>query len=164
MNNIKDNYIKKLEKALKTEPKIKEQIISDIRSDIEIRIANGESIENVIENLGSPKEVASEFNQSYPEYQSNKKKHIFSVFAIISTVVAVVSLVIGIIGRFAYMNSEQVSHIGGVDLPTEVIVTAEPISSLVIFDGLIKFSIVVFIIAILCVGYLILKYKKKGRK
>lgn len=162
--SVIDSYLKQLRKELKTEPEVKSKIIDDIRSDVEMHIADGKTVEQAIEIIGKPKEVAKEFNLSYPEYAANKRQRIMRVLTIICTAIATVCLIIGLVGRFAYFGSEQVSYIGGVDLPEQVIVTAEPISSLMIFDSLIKFSIVVFVLVILCVGYLIIKTKRKGGK
>ncbi len=162
--SIIDNYLKQLKRNLKTDPEIKDRIIGDIRLDIDMHIADGKTIEETIKIIGKPKEVAKEFNLSYPEYATNKRQHVIRILTIICTAIATVCMLIGFIGRFTYFGSDNISNIGGVDLPEQVIVTSEPLSSLMLFDSLIKISIILFVFVILCVGYLIIKSKKKGGK
>lgn len=76
--------------------------------------------------------------------------------------VAAVCCIIGIVGRAVFFNADNVSHTGGVDFPSQVITTSEPISVLFLFDILIKISIALAVIALIGVGYFILKSKKKG--
>lgn len=163
MSKALDKYLKQLRRKLKTDNKTKEKILSDIRSDIEIHISNGKTVEEAINRLGSPTEVAEDFNASYPEYKSNKQKRLLSIFTVICGVVALICLIIGLTGRFICINSEQVSHIGGADLPTQIFVNPEPISELDIFNMLIKISLAIFIVVILCAVYFIFKFKRKGR-
>lgn len=159
--SVIENYLKQLKRELKTESEIKNKIIDDIRLDIEMHIADGKSAEEALEIIGKPSEVAKEFNLNYPEYKINRRQHIMCIVTIVCTAIATVCLLIGLIGRSTYFGSNQVSNVGGVDLPDQVIVTAEPISSLVLFDSLIKISIGLFLFVILCVGYLIIKSKKE---
>lgn len=76
--------------------------------------------------------------------------------------VAAVCCIIGIVGRAVFFNEDNVSHTGRVDFPSQVITTSEPISVLFLFDILIKISIALAVIALIGVGYFILKSKKKG--
>ena len=156
------NYLRQLKRELKTDQETKKKIIEDIRSDIEMHISNGKTAKEAMEIVGEPKEVAKEFNLSYPEYATNKRRYIMRTVAIVCGIIAASCLLIGLVGRITYFESDQVSQIGGADLPEQVIVTVEPISSLSLFDGLIKLSIYLFVFAALCVGYLIMKSKKKG--
>ena len=155
------NYLRQLKRELKTDRETKKKIIEDIRSDIEMYISNGKTAKEAMEIVGEPKEVAKEFNLSYPEYATNKRRHIMRAVAIVCLIIAASCLLIGLVGRFTYFESDQVSQIGGADLPEQVIVTVEPISSLSLFDGLIKLSIYLFVFAAMCVGYLIIKSKNK---
>lgn len=156
-----ENYLKQLEKALKVEPKIKEKIISDMRSDFEMYIAAGDTIEQIIGKIGSPEDVANDFNQNYPEYRQNKKKRKLGIFTIICTAVSAIFLSIGLIGRFVYLGGNYVSHIGGADLPTDIVVTSAPISALTIYDGLIKIAIGLLVVGFVCACYFFIKYKRK---
>lgn len=156
-----DKYLKKFKKALKVNSKLKKKIVSDIRADFEMHIANGNTVEQTIKKLGNPKEAAEEFNQNYPEYKVNAKKRILSILTMVFALVSIICLLIGIIGKFAYLENNQISHIGGVDLPTEIFIVSEPISALTIFDGLIKISMIIFAAVILCIVYLLIKFRKK---
>lgn len=162
MNNIIEKYLHDFKKALKVEPTIRNKIVSDIRYDIENKMSDGETAEDIIAKYGSPKELAQEFNQNYPEFNKLKQIRKAKIFALVSFVVAAVCCITGIVGQAVFFNEDNVSHTGGVDLPSQVITTSEPISVLFLFDILIKISIVLAVIALIGVGYFILKSKKKG--
>lgn len=84
------------------------------------------------------------------------------LFALVNIIIATVSGVVGLVGRYVFLRSDNVTHTGGADLPAKVIITSESVSALVLFDILIKISIVAVIIALIGVGYFIVKSKKKG--
>lgn len=73
MNNIIEKYLHDFKKTLKVEPTIRNKIVSDIRYDIENKMSDGETAEDIITKYGSPKELAHEFNQNYPEYNKSKQ-------------------------------------------------------------------------------------------
>lgn len=158
-----DKYLKQLERSLNAESSIKKKILCDMRSDFETYLAKGDTVEQIIEKMGTPEEVAREFNQNYPEYQSNKQKRQISIFTIVCAVVSAVCLSVGLIGKFVYLDSSRVSHIGGADLPTKIVVTGQPISALTLYDGLIKIAVGILFIVLLCACYLFIKYRKKER-
>jgi len=159
-----EQYLKRLKKELKVESDIKKKILEDIRSDIDMHIKNGKTEEEVIQMLGDPRELARDFNQHYPDYIPSKYKRIMKCAGIVMGLAAIVCLIIGLIGRNTFLNSEFVSNIGGVDKPSKVIVSSEPLSSLALFDGLINIAVILFVAVILCVGYLFFKSRKKGGK
>lgn len=60
----KSQYLKNISKELLCTKQEKKRILEDLDRDIEAVIAVGESIEDVIERMGTPKEVALEFNEN----------------------------------------------------------------------------------------------------
>lgn len=161
MNKTIKKYLNDFSKSLEVDPTLKNKIISDISYDIEKELSNEETAENIIAKLGNAKDLAQEFNQNYPEYRETKKLKKIKFLTLVSFIVAGICSVVGLLGRYAFFNSDNVSRVGGVSLPTEVITTSEPISVLFLFDTFIKFSIVVAIIALVGVVYLIVKSSKR---
>lgn len=160
----KEQYIKKILKYIVATDKIKERIKFDILTDIESKEESGLTMEEIVSQMGNPKEIARDFNQNYPECVYNKKKHKMSVLTIVCAVLTTVCLAVGLIGRFVYLGSSSVAHIGGADKPTDIKVISEPISALTIYDGLTKIAIVFLLLTVFCAVYLFIKYRKKGRK
>lgn len=160
----KEQYVKKILKHIKAEGRIKERIKFDILTDIESKEENGLTMEKIILQMGSPKEVAKDFNQNYPECVYNKKRHKMSVFTIVFAVISMVCLAVGSIGRSTYLGSSSVAYIGGADKPTEIQIIAEPVSALTIYNGLIKAAILLLLVTALCAIYLFIKYRRQGRK
>lgn len=93
----KDMYIKKLMKYLGCSKQQKMIIKSDLESDIQIALNNGESFEDIIKRMGTPEELAQELNDNMGIIQ--KKSH-FKL--IIGMVVGIVLIVI--VGIF-YLQS-----------------------------------------------------------
>lgn len=154
--------MRQLNKELRTKPKIKKKIMDDIRSDIEVYIENGKTMEQIVEIIGTPKEIANDFNRNYPEYRIVRQKKKIIVFMIVCVIISLACLLLGVIGRNIFFAGGQMSSVGGVDLPTRVIVAVDQISTLAIYNRLIKFSFCVFGVVIICAGYLVIKTKKKG--
>ena len=87
------------------------------------------------------------------------------LFALVNIIITTVSGAVGLVGRYVFLRSDNVTYTGGADLPAKVITTSEPVSALLLFDILIKISIVVAVIALIGVGYFIVKSKNdfKGK-
>ena len=160
----KEQYVKKILKHIIATDEIKERIKFDILTDIESKEESDLTIEEIISQIGNPKEVAEDFNKNYPECVYNKKKRKMGAFTIIFAVITTVCLVVGFTGRFVCLGGNSVAHIGGADNPTDIEVISEPISPLTIYEGLIKIAIVLLLITVLCAIYFFIKYRKKDRK
>lgn len=159
--DVVDKYLKALERKLKTDKNIKSKIMKDIRGDIERYIADGKTAAEAVEMMGSPGELAKEFNSSYPDYPLKRRRRMIRGLTITSSAVATVCLLCGVIGREIYLRGDTVANVGGADLPISVGIIEDPRSILVLTDFLIKISVVMFLIAIICVGYLIAKSKNE---
>lgn len=158
--DIVDKYLKELERKLKTDKNIKIKIVEDIRGDIERYIADGKTAAEALERMGSPSEVAEEFNGSYPDHSLKCRRQRIRGLAIVSSVAATVCLLCGVIGREIYLRSDLVANVGGADRPISVGIIENPRSILSLTDFLIKISLVMLGVVILCAGYLIAKKKR----
>lgn len=159
----KAQYVKKILKYIKAEGKVKERIRLDILTDIESKEESGLTIEEIMVQMGRPKEVARDFNQNYPECVDSRRRQKLRVFTIICAALSATGFAVGMIGRFVYLGSSSVSHIGGADRPTNIKIVAEPISAITVYDGLIRLAAVLLLITVLCVVYLVIKDRKQGR-
>lgn len=88
MNQSK--YLKLIGKQLKCSSAKKKELMKQIASDISIAMENGKSFDEVITEMGSPAEVAAEFNENFGEPQIKMDKRI--KIGLISGVVIVIIL------------------------------------------------------------------------
>ena len=84
----KEQYVKKILKHIIATDEIKERI----KFDIESKEESGLTIEEIISQIGNPKEVAEDFNKNYPECVYNKKKRKMGAFTFIFAVISTVCL------------------------------------------------------------------------
>lgn len=88
-----DKYIKIVLKNINCSKKDKLKIKEDLKSDISIALANGETWLEIMGRLGSPKELADDLNENfdYP-VKSNSKRNLFiGIFVGIVAVVVIMS-------------------------------------------------------------------------
>ncbi len=69
----------------------------------------------------------------------------------------------GFAGRYLFLNGDNISQFGGVNPPMNITVTAEPISALQIFSGILNISLFFGVIFIILVGYIIFKSKGESK-
>lgn len=93
-----DKYIKEVLKAIKCSRKDRNKISGDLKSDIELSLANNETWEEIEARLGSPKELATELNENFDfPIKSNSKRNLF-----IGMMIGVVIIIIVAICMFNY--------------------------------------------------------------
>ena len=89
MNMNKEKYIKKVIRLLNCSQQQKKKIKLDLENDIEMALKNGESFEEIIQRMGTPKELAHEFNENMGVKTRRSYK---KIIGIIMGVVAVLIL------------------------------------------------------------------------
>lgn len=62
-----EKYLRDISKELKVSRKMKKQVVSDLEVHILQRNTHGESIEDIISEMGSATDVANDFNESFKE-------------------------------------------------------------------------------------------------
>lgn len=65
-------YVRQIVKKLKCSKSKRAEIQKQLMSDIMIKMEDGMSIENIIEDMGNPKEIATEFNDSFSDAERKK--------------------------------------------------------------------------------------------
>lgn len=83
-----EKYVKSIIKNVKCSGSKRKEIQKQLLSDIEAAIENGESLNTVLENIGTVDEVAEEFNQNLTEaelkkYQNGKRAKIITIIVVI---------------------------------------------------------------------------------
>lgn len=70
---MNEKYIRRIIKKLTCSKRKREDIRKQLSSEILAAVENGEKMEDIMERMGDPAEIAEEFNSSFPD--SEKKKY-----------------------------------------------------------------------------------------
>lgn len=97
-----EEYIREFMHKLNCSNKKKNEISKELRADIQSAIENGETWEEIRKRMGSPEEIAQEFNDNFSESKSNNEKGKKSI-VIVGAVLAVI-VVAGIIIWAVFSN------------------------------------------------------------
>lgn len=91
-----DKYIENIIKRLKCSKAKREDIRKQLESDIDSACKNGESFIDIMERMGTPEGVASEFNDNFPEAERKaaKKRNRIIILSIIGVLLLGVILLV----------------------------------------------------------------------
>lgn len=121
-------YVNAVERKLRMPLDVRARVMSDFGSSISARRETGESVEEILESLGSPKKVAAELNEQMKEFAYRKSPWRWVCLAIAALGGALL-LFDGITNLLAYLltqsidGANSVGSIGGADGPTAIFVT-----------------------------------------
>lgn len=127
----------------------------DLGTEIHLRREQGESVEQMIAEMGSPQQIADRFHAEMEEYRLPRKNPLRFLF------LAGMLLLVGVFAYQAYwyLFYQSVNAIGGADGPTAIYVTTGAVTT--IWDQ-------VFYLIATCLGcvaaYMLLGYGKCGKK
>ena len=93
---MREKYVKQIVKALRCSKAKREDIKKQLTADIVTAQEQGESEEEIMARMGTAKEIASEFNASFPEEEVRKYKKEKTLKTIAIIVAVVVLLGIGL--------------------------------------------------------------------
>lgn len=113
-------YVNAIEWHLKVPLEMKARINSDIGTEIHLRLEAGKTIDEVIAEMGTPKEVAQRFNTELKE--QTLRKHPLRFLFLTLSVLVVIGTVAGGMNHFLPLSQEEISMIVGADGPTSVYV------------------------------------------
>lgn len=101
-------YIKAIIKKIKCSKKNKIEIMKQLKSDICIALENGESLEMIITRMGTPSEVAREFNENISEIEikSTRKSKIIMIIGIIVGIL----VVLGVLVHWALPKTKDIAN------------------------------------------------------
>lgn len=118
-------YVNQIERYLRLPLETKARINSDIGTEIHLRMEEGKTASQVMEEMGSPKEVAERFNQEFPE-SSVRKNPVRFLFLIIALIIFVTECsTLYQYFQFLANADSAISVIGGADGPSSTFIAAK---------------------------------------
>lgn len=154
-------YVNGVERRLRMPMDVRVRVMSDFSSSICARREAGESVEQILDSLGTPKKAAADLNEQMKEYTYVKSPW---RFAFLAAAIAGGGYLLGklleMILVYALTGSEAASMgvIGGADGPTAIFVTTTvnaPTQEAKIAAGVIALAVGIF-------GYY--KFSRRKRK
>lgn len=119
------SYVNAIERRLRLPLKMKQRVNMDLGTDIHARMESGKSADEVIEELGTPEEVAGRLNKEMEEYALPKNKTWSAIFLVLLVLTA--AYTIFVLWESIYLQ-KFISIIGGADGPTSIFITGKMVS------------------------------------
>jgi len=107
----KETYVKEVIKKLECSQSKKKEIKQKLESDLEGAIKDGETLTDIIERMGTAKETAKEFNETFSDEEKKKAKYgkTLKVIAIIAAiVVALLVLVFNLLPKTTSLSDSKI--------------------------------------------------------
>jgi uncharacterized membrane protein len=161
------SYISRIKKYLFLDKKTKMRIVEGIQTEIQVALDNGETLDVVIARMGSAKEVAAEYNQSYKdtvEYKVQRRVFVIKRIAIVTLAIAAISIGISQIGTAVFFSGENVTTVGGVSGPENVTFSKTPLPPLYYFNIIDKISWIALVAFALSVAIWIMVVMKRNKE
>ena len=123
-------YVNAIERHLHMSLKQKARVNTDLGTEIHLRMEAGATADEVIQEMGSPKEVAERFNEEMGTRREGKNffRILFLCFSIFAVILLLIFAVEGFLENQRIereMAEASVSIIGGADGPTSVFVAGK---------------------------------------
>lgn len=121
-------YLKKIEWRLNLPKDIRKRVMEDLTCSIEERREAGQTDEEIMEELGSPRKAAAELNEQMKEYAYRKSPWRFLCLGISLLSCGWLAWYWGITALFrgiSFGESNSLGIIGGADGPTAIFVTVQ---------------------------------------
>lgn len=117
-------YMNAIERRLRADRQSRARIMTELAGDFKSRRDAGQSDEEIMAELGTPEEVAAQFNTALGVSGSVSRWR--WAFVILAVLVLAVVLGPDLVNRIAAARADSLGIIGGVDGPTAIYVTAGP--------------------------------------
>lgn len=118
-------YLKRVNRRLNMPHKEKSRVISDLHSSIIARQESGQTPEEILKELGTPKQTAAELNLQMKEYTYRKSPWRWACLGL-AILCATVLLFGGSIGILTFLINKSMNSslgiIGGADGPTSIFI------------------------------------------
>lgn len=124
-------YMKAVRRRLNLPKGVKDRVMTDFASSIAARKEAGETDEQIIAELGTPKEAAALLNEQMKEYTYQKSPWRWAALAA-AILGGLLLMYNGVVGLLAHLLTEAINGpasvgiIGGADGPTAIFVTTSP--------------------------------------
>ncbi len=113
-----EKYVKNIVSRIKCSGVKKKEIETQLLSDISVRVGNGETLEQIMESMGTAQEIADAFMQDMPERERKAYRN-----KRIGIIVAVVVMVVVLIGSYVRWIFPRPYALENVELFSEETVT-----------------------------------------
>ena len=120
-------YVNAIERHLNLPWKVRARVMSDVSTTMRAWHEAGEPYEEIMADMGTPKQVAAELNEQMREFAYRKSPWRF-VFLIAAICGVLYLCVFGILQLFNLIEAASVGVIGGADGPTAIFVTTREVS------------------------------------
>ncbi len=122
-------YMNSIERRLNLPLELKARVMADLGSTVAARREAGQSDEEILAQMGSPKEVAGELNRQMGEYTFRKSPWRWAALALAAWG-GLMLLSNGVSGLISWLLTQSanagVGVIGGADGPTAIFITSAP--------------------------------------
>lgn len=120
-------YLRSVNRRLNMPKALRSRVIADLESTIHCRLEAGQSHEEILQELGTPRQAAAELNRQMEEY--TYKKSPWRWGCLVLMIISILSFLFqGSLGLVTALFNLQANHsigiIGGADGPTAIFVTA----------------------------------------
>ena len=122
-------YVNAVERRLRMPVEVRARVMSDFGSSISARREAGESVEQILESLGTPKMAASELNEQMKEftYRRSPWRFAFLGLAIVSLICLIPQLwMMWFTNAVTGLENASIAVIGGADGPTSIMIASNP--------------------------------------
>jgi len=150
-----DNYLKQVFLKLNLSKETKQRICSDLNTTITAKLEAGQTEDAILADLGSPAEVAAEFNRQMADQipKQSPWRIVCLIAAFVSAAVLLGKVAIHLlVNDFINGMTRTVGIIGGADGPTSVFITSSVTERV---DGSFFFWLAILVAGI--TGYFLLK-------
>ena len=157
MDNRMEKFLRRVKRRLELPRDLKERVMTDLVSSVQARRDAGKTDAQIMDELGSPKEVSALLNEQMKEYTFRKSPwcFLFAALGIYGAARLLGSLISRIIAFFAGVSiavreSATIGVIGGADGPTAIFVTAPRWTGLTVSVGALIVGAVGFLLLRRC--------------
>ena len=133
MDKAMERYMNTVKRKLNLPRDVKKRVMADLQSSVESRLEAGHTREEILEELGTPAQVAAELNGQMKEFAYGKSpwRYLCLAMAVVSGLALLfkggMNLLMAMITR---AESQSIGIIGGADGPTAIFVTRTPENTL----------------------------------
>ena len=153
----RNTYLRRVRRGLNMPKDLKDRVMADLSSSVELRLEEGQSWENIQEELGTPKQAAKELNTQMLEYTYRKSpwRWLCLALAVFSGLCLAYKGLAGLLlVLFNKAYNASIGVIGGADGPTAIFVTTNPSGQFFPSAGLYVLLLTMGIIGFLALGKL----------
>lgn len=121
-------YVNAVQRHLRMPWDVRTRVMSDFGSSVSARREAGESVEEILKSLGTPKQAARELNKQMKEYTYRKSpwRYVFLFLAVICGIILLGELFsMAVVWYMTGSEAATLGVIGGADGPTAVFVTTK---------------------------------------